>query len=466
VVTVQTVPRREGGVTRHLGRQWLLRALECCLLVILLAATQVLSKRLWLLSNGDVEEYQRYAKAFWGQHPLGHALPVEYPPLAIAPFTLTLLPPGLDPHVAFAFWMGLLVLAGYYALLRIGGRVRALSYIGYFLLGTAATLLARFDIVPALATLLALWCAQRRRYGRAYVLLAVGVLLKLYPIFLVPVVMIDHWRAAAQVAGIEDGGDANLWSWARWRRAPGSSLRRVWMHPATGPVLRGAALCGGLILGGFLTAYLLDPAGALSGFRYAGQRPLQVESTPASILWLGTLVGIPAHADYSFVSLNFAGALDVLLKPLSAVALAGGCLWAYWRQARGQLSVERAFLACICIVLVTNKIFSPQYLIWVLPLVAYVEGFSPVWVAICFLTWLEFPIMYQWRHPIWTVTYTPGFMPVVALRNGLLLWATLHAIIGRGRPQPRPPVAEMGDLAGDEAAPKREYGDPEPSLAR
>lgn len=459
-----TVPQREGA-TKRSRRWWLARGLEYAVLVLLLAATQVLAKNLWLLSNGDVDEYYSYAQAFWAQHPLGHALPVEYPPLAIAPFTLTALPPGLDPHIAFAIWMGLLVLLGYYALVRLAGRVQAVCYIGYLLLGTAALLLARFDVVPALATLVALWCAQRRRYGRAYVLLAVGVLLKLYPIFLVPVILIDHWRASA--AATHDGADADVWNPALWRRDIGAAARRLWAHPATMPVLRGAALSGGIVLAGFLAAYLIDPAGAFSGFRYAGQRPLQVESTPASILWLGTLAGIPAHPDYSFVSLNFAGPLDILLKPLSALALAGGCLWVYWRQARGQLPLERAFLACVCVVLVTNKIFSPQYLIWVLPLVAYVEGFSMLWVAICVLTWIEFPIMYQWRHPIWTVTYTSAFMPVVALRNGLLLWATLHAIIGR-RLRRRSMPSENGAGERESSAPDRglERGNPEPSLAR
>lgn len=464
-MSLQTVPQRGRAVTRRSGRWWLVHGLECALLVLLLAVTQVLAKNLWLLSNGDVDEYAQYAQAFWGQRPLGHVLPVEYPPLAIAPFTLTLLPPGLDPHIAFAFWMGLFVLLGYYALVRVAGRVRAVSYMGYLLLGAAAFLLARFDVVPALATLLALWYAQRRRYGRAYVLLAAGVLLKLYPIFLVPVVLVDQWRTSA-AAGPGDR-ETDLWDWALWRRSPGAAMRRVWAHPARRAVVRGAALSGGVVLAGFLAAYLLDPAGALSGFRYAGQRPLQVESTPASILWLGTLTGIPAHSDYSFVSLNYAGPMDVVLKPLSALALAGGCLWVYWRQARGQLSVERAFLACICVVLVTNKIFSPQYLIWVLPLVAYVEGFSPSWVAICFLTWLEFPIMYQWRHPIWTVTYTPAFMPVVVLRNGLLLWATLHAIIGRGRrSRLLPPGDDAGERTDAAADTGLECGNPEPSLAR
>jgi hypothetical protein len=188
-------------------------------------------------------------------------------------------------------------------------------------------------------------------------------------------------------------------------------------------------LCLGLIAGCFLIFFALNPAGTLSGFQYAGNRPLQVESTPASILWLGSIVGVPAYPNYSFGSLNFVGPLDTLLKPASALALIAGCLWVYWRQARGTLTVGQAFLACLGIVLVTNKIFSPQYLIWIIPVVAAVEGLDFLWVAICFLTWCDYPIIYQLHHPIQTVTYSWQFMPVLALRNGLLLFVTLRVII-------------------------------------
>ncbi|MGH2487213.1 MAG: hypothetical protein ACRDHE_14495, partial [Ktedonobacterales bacterium] len=104
-------------------------------------------------------------------------------------------------------------------------------------------------------------------------------------------------------------------------------------------------------------------------------------------------------------------------------------LWVYWRQMRGRLTVGQAFLACLCAVLVTNKIFSPQYLIWVLPVVAYIEGFDALWLVICVLTTLDYPIIYQMRHPIWNVTFSWQFMPVLALRNGLLLWATIRVIL-------------------------------------
>ncbi len=415
-------------------RRWVTHLLEFGLFALALWGTQLLSINLWLLPNGDVDEYYQYAVNFWTAYPIFHQLPVEYPPLAIVPFTFTLLPPLPLYHTVFAVWMGALVLLAYAGMLRYGGRRRALVYAGYLLLGTAATLLARFDIVPALVTLAALWAAERRCFGYAYVLLAVGVLIKLYPVFLVPVVLLAHWQAASERARAEsaesgEDDDAVDVATLSWRRRPFHALGRLSRSYPFRRVARGALLCGGLVLFGYTVALLLNPSGALANLFYAGQRPLQVESTPASILWLGTLVGIPAGPDYSFTSLNYVGVLDGVLKPLSALALLGGCLWVYWRQSRGRLSVGRAFAAVLCVVLVTNKLFSPQYLIWVLPVVAYVEGFDVIWVAICFLTWLDFPILYQQRHPIQTVTFGAEFMPVLAVRNGLLLWATVRVII-------------------------------------
>lgn len=430
-----------------------------------LVATRVLSINLWLLPNGDVKEYYDYAIAFWTWHPYFHNLPVEYPPLAIVPFTLTLLPPILDYQTTFALWMGALVVLGYFGFLRYSTRARGLIYVFYLVLGAAATLLARFDIVPALVTLAALWAVERRRFGLAYALLAAGILLKLYPAFLVPIVAIEQWRVVSARAAAA-GRPAPLARRQEWRAAPGAALRRLVGHPAVRQVALGLGLCAALVVVAFACALSLNPDGALSGFQYAGARPLQIESTPATILWLGSLVGIPAGPNYSFTSLNFVGPLDGVLKPLSAVALAGGCLWVYWRQARGRLSVGRAFLACLCVVIVTNKIFSPQYLIWVLPVVAETEGFDLLWVAICFLTTLDFPILYQLRHPIWTVSYTPLFMPVLALRNGLLAWVTVRAMFRCTQGRARSGVPASQGAAGELAVRQDEREDSQPALAR
>ena len=444
--------RRESWLKRSrasIGRTWhaLLRnkrlrlVFEFLLLTLTLVIMRRVSVAIWRLPNGDVVEYYTYALAFWTQHPLFHSFPTEYPPLAILPFSATLLPPLADYQSVFTYWMGALVLLGYAGFLRFSDRRRALAFFVYIVIGAAATVVERFDIVPALVTLAALWAAQRRHFAGAYILLALGVLLKLYPIFLVPLVAIEQWRALVTPADVAQLETPALIAWPVGKRlTPFTVAGEVWyaaLHfwrtRIFWRVVEGISLCLGIVALGFIVALTLDPAGALSGFQYAGDRPLQVESTPATLLWLGTLIGIPAQPVFSFVSLNYVGPLDVVLKPLSTVAVAGGCLWVYWRLARGRLTLAQGFLACLAVVIVANKIFSPQYLIWIIPFVAEVEGFDVAWLLICALTTTIFPYLYGLRKPIWTVTFGWEFMPTVALRNALLVYVTLRAVLHHPR---------------------------------
>jgi glycosyl transferase family 87 len=407
-------------------RRVVFRIAELAAVYALVVAGRMYAVTHWKLTSGDVTEYHTYAQGFWLGHPPLHQLPVEYPPLAIIPFSLTLLPPLKDIQTVFSLWMAAVVVIGYAGFLRFSTRRRGLFYLFYLLVGSNAVLTARYDIVPALTTLAALWATERKRFTLAYLLLAAGILLKLYPVFLLPVVMIAHWQAIR----------AETPATVRWR----SGLRARWdfvrRDPAARAVTGGAALCLGAVALCFVGAIAVAGGAALTGFTYASDRPLQIESTPATILWLGTLVGVPAHPEFSFVSLNMVGPMDVVLKPLSAIALVVGCLLVYWRQMRGRLTVGQAVLACLCAVMVTNKIFSPQYVIWVLPIVAAVEGFSLIWVVIGALTTLNFPIIYGLRAPIWDSPFSWQFMPVIAVRNLLLLYATLRAIFRSPRKLP------------------------------
>jgi hypothetical protein len=113
--------------------------------------------------------------------------------------------------------------------------------------------------------------------------------------------------------------------------------------------------------------------------------------------------------------------------------------------------------------MVTNKIFSPQYVIWVLPIVAAVEGFDLIWVAIGVLTTLDFPIVYGLRAPIWDSPFSWQFMPVIAARNLLLLYATLRAIL-RSRRKTSPATSINGDP--NEHALKKAGADTAPMLTR
>lgn len=429
------------------------RVAELAAVYALVVAGRMYAVTHWKLTSGDVVEYHLYAQAFWLSHPPLHQLPVEYPPLAIIPFSLTLFPPISDIQTIFSLWMAAVVVIGYAGFLRFSTRRRGLIYLLYLLLGSDAVLTARFDIVPALITLAALWATERKRFMLAYLLLAAGILLKLYPAFLLPIVMIAHWQAIR----------ATHPTTVRIRSGVRALATFVRNDPAVRAVLSGAALCVGVVALVFAAAIAVAGAAALTGFTYASDRPLQIESTPATILWLGTLVGIPAHPEFSFVSLNMVGPLDVVLKPLSALALIVGCLVVYWRQMRGRLTVGQAVLACLCAVMVTNKIFSPQYVIWVLPIVAAVEGFDLIWVAIGILTTLDFPIVYGLRAPIWDSPFSWQFMPVIAARNLLLLYATLRAIL-RSRRKTSPATSSSG--APNEHALKKAGADTAPMLTR
>lgn len=389
-------------------------AAELAAVAVALALTQIVFVRLLGVHAGDVALYYRYAQGFWTEYPLFHTLPVEYPLLSLVPFSLTLVPPGLDPDVLFAVWMGLLILLGYAGFLHFGTRRQAVAYAVYLILGAGATVMARFDIVPALVTLAALWAAERRRFPLVYALLAVGILLKLYPAFLVPVVMIEQWR---------DRRSAQLML---------NALGMPWHGVGAGRVARDASLCAGLVIVGFLAALLLNPQAALSTFHFLSQRPLELESVPASLMWFGSFLGFPDYHDFSFSSHNAVGPLDTILQPLATVALIGGCLWVYWRQLRGGLAFRQAFLACLCVVAVTSKVFNPQYLIWLLPLAAAVQGFDLRWLAICLLTTMAFPFIRFVVDPLWTTTISWQLMLLLALRNGLLVYMTVRTITRGG----------------------------------
>ncbi|HEY7850857.1 MAG TPA: glycosyltransferase family 87 protein [Ktedonobacterales bacterium] len=429
------------------SKRWLTLPLEMATLALALVAMRSVMVATARLPNGDVVEYHTYALAFWTGHPLFTALPKEYPPLAIVPFSLTLAPPLPAFESVFSWWAAAAVIAGYLGFLRFSNRKRAIAYFIYLVIGAAGTLVARFDIFPALVTLAALWATQRRHFATAYLLLAVGVLLKLYPIFLVPLPLIAQWQTLAATADSPTVA-TNAPHRRGWRQGWRRGALAGWLcSPTIRRVAEGVALFCGAVGLGFALAFMLDPSGALSEFTYASARPLQVESTPATLLWLGSIFGLPARPEFSFVSLNLVGPADVVLKPLSTVALAAGCLWVYWRFARGRIALAQAFLAVLGVVIVANKIFSPQYLIWMTPFVAEVYGLDGLWLLICALTTLIFPYLYGMRNPIQTVTFNWAFLPVVGLRNILLLSFTLRAILNAVAPHRRWPVAAQASTA-------------------
>ena len=373
--------------------------------------------------HGDLSLYDRYAWSFWTGHPPFRSLPAEYPLLALLPFTLTILPPLPDFVSVFAVWMLGLLLVGLLVIARRESPRVAEVCAVYLGLGAWGTVLGRYDLVPAAVTLAAWWAVRGRRFPPAYVLLAAGVLLKLYPALLLPVVAIEQHRALA-------GGTSG-----RWR-----------------PVLAGVALFGAVVGAGFLLAFLLQPSGWLGPFSYSARRPLQIESLPATLLWASGLAGFPVAPNRSFHSYNLVGPLGGPLGAAAQAATVLGLLWTYWRQATGRLGFGRAFVVCLLVVICTGRVFSPQYLIWVLPFIALVErDYDPLWLLVCALTTIVFPFAYRLVPPAGSGP-PPGFpallLGLIALRNTILVAAAVR-FLRRPRPgdDPEPRLAGGSSLA-------------------
>ena len=67
-------------------------------------------------------------------------------------------------------------------------------------------------------------------------------------------------------------------------------------------VVVGSALCALVVAVGFLAATLLCPSAALSTFAFNAPRSLQVESAPASVMWLGTFLRTWRRPGSSFLT--------------------------------------------------------------------------------------------------------------------------------------------------------------------
>jgi hypothetical protein len=391
-------PLALASLRRHLNEKTLDVALLCvCLLGLVEFAIH------GPYGAGDISVYHKYAMAFWTGSSAFHALPIEYPPLSILVFSLSVLPPLWDYASVYAFWMAVVFMVGYFGFIKYSSRHNATLYAVYLLFGATGALLGRFDLLPALLTVAAFWSASRRRFLPAYLLLAAGALLKLYPIALIPILMIEHRRF--------------LMTHDRpWRK----------------PVALSAGAVGALVAASFAIGFLLEGWNSLSTFYYAAARPLQVESLGATLLWLGSFWGFPAITEHGWSSYNLVGPLDSGVMTLMSVAGLAALAWIYWRSWQGRLELGRAFLAVLCVTLLASKVFSPQYLIWVLPLVVEVEGIDVVWLLICACTTLIYPVLYVNEHIFGTpgpLPYTGTFLGTIAIRNAALIVATARVLL-------------------------------------
>ncbi|MFI6317098.1 glycosyltransferase 87 family protein [Nonomuraea sp. NPDC050556] len=376
-------------------------------------ATWLISRALLVLvpagarhTGHDVQVY-----AAWSKIILRTGFPVDprwqYPPLA-APIMVA---PRLIPFLGYAEAFVLLALAADLAvmalLLRRGARpVGAWTWtVGLFLLGTVVHL--RYDLFVTAFAVAALLALPRK--GLFGALAGVGAMLKVWPVLL--------------LLGL--GRDRG-------------SLKAV---------LAFAAVVAAVLVGG----WLYDPGqlGFLGGQR---DRGLEIEAVAVTPWQVARLFGHETKIVHEYGCAQFAipGAWTLGLVCQLATLL-GLALVAYlsWRRDSGTCPADVA-LAATLVCIVTSRVLSPQYLIWVVGLGAVAMTYhrtrqGPVVVMILIaaaLTQLVFPIGWDGLQP-----RDPDALAVLALtaRNLLLLAATITAV-ARLRATPLQPVARRPHL--------------------
>jgi uncharacterized membrane protein len=331
----------------------------------------------------DTPVYQGYGNA------IDHGLlpyrdfPVEYPPGALPVFVV---PVYLYGYAAYAQVFGWLMAAlGVGCLLvaaAAGARLHALAFIAVspLLLGSMA--LSRYDFWPTLFVMCALAALLRDRHRWGWLALGAAVVAKGFALAFLPVALV----------------------WTLRRRGPRELVLAV-------------ALGTAVVVAAVLPFAILAPKGLWHAVSGQVSRPLQIESLGASLL---TTFSHP-HVISTHGSLNLGGqswvaALTSVLELIVLVAL-----WVAF--ARGPATGDRLIrytAACLCAFVALGKVLSPQFLIWLVPVVPLVRGLRGI--AACLLlaaalitTQVFFPQRY------WEYIFHLHLAWVVLLRNLLLV---------------------------------------------
>jgi len=324
-----------------------------------------------------------------------HTLPQEYPLLTIIPFSLGLVGDSQWYRVAFPLWMALAAAIVYFILLRYSSRETAIAFAFYLVIGSWSTALGRFDLIPAAFTLIALILAKRGRWGWAFAALALATLFKFYALLLiVPFLIVQQSRYHS----------SKWYAWQRWQ-------------PLGVFVLACAVVTG--------ISFMLSIEGTLAPLSYFEFRPIQVESFSASLLWLASFLKHPVQYVASYGAVNIISPLSQQVDLLGLLGMGIGLSCTFWLHWRGKLGLFSASLLTLLIMIITGKVFSPQYLIWVTPLIAYIGKLHWRWLVswgtIGFLTTLIYPYIYKAVPIIIMAPQLPAFQPVLLVRNLLVL---------------------------------------------
>jgi len=378
--------------------------------------------------TGDIRRYAGWADQIVGEGLAPYReVDVEYPPGSL-PFVVV---PALFGPARFSplLFVALLVavdVLGYATLLSLARRGAGEGYGPYSGVVTwlllppvlGVLLYGRLDVLPAVALLLGLERAHARRWLTSGVWLGLGAAAKLFPALFVPfAVLAATGRRLRLLAGVAVGG---LVAWLPFAGDTGELIHDV--------------------LG------------------YHSARGIHLESLWGSVLNLERVAGGPVELVFEFGAFHIVGpGADTMLRWTTALSVAvvalGICIAALrWlrRPQRAATELSLAVTATLALLLGTGRVFSPQFLLWLVAAAAVLFAVRPriaLWAGPFLLVLV---VMTALGYPLWFDLLRDGARGPALL----LVWRNL-AVIAFGLllllrwvwPQRSPDAPEGGDDA-------------------
>jgi len=275
----------------------------------------------------DTGIYQTYGDRMMSGDVPYRDFDVEYPPGALPAFVVPSFAPEQNYVRTFEWVMAALGVAAIFCAATI--RVASTAFLAVAPLLVGSIVLSRFDLWPAALTVGALAALLAGLHRLGWGVLGIAVAAKLYPVVIVP--------------------PALAWAWRRGR------LRAA---------LAGVATFAAIVL----PFVVLAPHGVWRSVEQQASRPLQIESLGAAFL---KVFGHPS-VETSHGSQNLAhhGGVTTVLVVLQVAAL----LIVWIVALRDPDDLPRNAAAAVAAFIAFGKVFSPQFVIWLVPLVPLVRG--------------------------------------------------------------------------------------------
>jgi len=344
---------------------------------------------------------------------------MEYPPMAALIFAVpALFSKYLGHYYSFYRFLMLLFNLGNIFLLVALSRYfdndntkKTLWILGTYIALTSLSFqfaLDRFDLPVAFLILLSLYLALVKRYWfLGYSAIWIATLTKIFPVILIPILFAyQYLNSRNRNKALLDFGYSMVF--------------------------------GALV---FIAFFAWCGPWWQSVFKYHCDRGLQLESLYSSILLIGKLFGGMAAVGWGHGSYELNAPWATFLVGLSvpivgifiiAVYLIFWRVLSSWKTADHPDYLIAAVLAVLMIFVLFNKVFSPQYLLWLFPLAALatsIKGSNRLIIFLWLLTAVITAVLFPFSYPSLIHLQLLGIL-LLLFRNLLLSLATYLSVRG------------------------------------